>query len=133
MTERRRWPLRLIPRSLSATRCPYCHDTVPLDEAVQCRSCGVGYHADCWQALRCCATLGCEVAVTEAEAWGEWQDTVFGTRLHRSALVRAGLGGIVLTALVLTVSGLAALPWIPVMALGGTALGLLLFRAVEAP
>lgn len=48
-----RYP-RHVPDSL---RCPYCHDDV--EGGLTCSGCQAMLHAECWEELGGCGTLGC--------------------------------------------------------------------------
>jgi hypothetical protein len=41
------------------TRCPYCHDDVPDDEAAECERCGAVQHEECIEIHGGCAAFSC--------------------------------------------------------------------------
>ncbi|RMG07707.1 MAG: hypothetical protein D6731_23280 [Planctomycetota bacterium] len=47
-------------RPASSGRCPYCHEAMAPREAVaRCEGCGTEHHAECFQELGRCVSLGC--------------------------------------------------------------------------
>lgn len=48
-----------ISASDESSRCPYCHDAVPAEEAAGCERCGAVHHAECMAVHGGCAAFGC--------------------------------------------------------------------------
>ncbi len=51
--------LHVKGRSDGAAKCPYCHDTVAEEAAVECRGCGAAHHLECFAEHGGCAIFGC--------------------------------------------------------------------------
>lgn len=57
-----------LKQKIHLNRCPYCHDSVEVEESAVCQGCLARHHSECWEEHGVCASCGEGAALAPREA-----------------------------------------------------------------